>query len=154
MSAWARYKFPHIFFASLASSGVVDAIKDFWQFDDQIYLALSKSGADCPAIVSDITKYIEGEFKAGRGDPIKELFNAVGIPDDEFFWWFADITVETVQYGHREQLCNRLLELKGQNMEILKQYAKWGSPDNRAGVEMYAAKYLRNTTYDINGNGR
>jgi hypothetical protein len=34
MSAWSRYKFPHVYFASLASSGVVDAVKDFWQFDD------------------------------------------------------------------------------------------------------------------------
>jgi hypothetical protein len=34
MAAWFRYKYPHIAFASLASSGVVDAVKDFWEFDD------------------------------------------------------------------------------------------------------------------------
>lgn len=66
MSAWSRYKFPHVYFASLASSGVVDAVKDFWQFDDQIYLATLKSGAECPQIITETTKFIENEFNLGR----------------------------------------------------------------------------------------
>lgn len=33
MSAWFRYKFPHLTVGALASSAVVDAIKDFQAYD-------------------------------------------------------------------------------------------------------------------------
>jgi len=34
MSAWFRYKYPHLTIGALASSAVVNAILDFTQFDD------------------------------------------------------------------------------------------------------------------------
>jgi hypothetical protein len=70
-------------------------------------------------------------------------------------WFFADITVETVQYGHRAMLCDKLIELYqlGDPVELLKQYAIW-APANRASIDNYASKYLRNTTIDHDKNGR
>lgn len=36
LSAWFRLKFPHLTCGSLASSGVVNAILDFYQYDQQV----------------------------------------------------------------------------------------------------------------------
>jgi len=34
MSSWFRNKYPHIALGALASSAVVDAVYDFYQFDE------------------------------------------------------------------------------------------------------------------------
>lgn len=34
LSAWFRYKYPHLTVGNLASSGVINTILDFWEFDD------------------------------------------------------------------------------------------------------------------------
>jgi hypothetical protein len=39
LSAWFRYKYPHLVIGSLASSAVVLAVEDFKDFDEQIYLS-------------------------------------------------------------------------------------------------------------------
>ena len=36
LTAWARLKYPHLYHAALASSGVVHVIKDFTDFDRQV----------------------------------------------------------------------------------------------------------------------
>ena len=51
------------------------------------------------------------EFNAGRGGKIKKIMGAEGIPLDEFFWFFSDISVMLVQYGNREMMCDTLNEL-------------------------------------------
>lgn len=47
LSAWFRIKYPHLVIGSLASSGVVLAIEDFKDFDEQIYTSTVKSGDYC-----------------------------------------------------------------------------------------------------------
>jgi len=47
LSAWFRYKYPHLVIGSLASSAVILAIEDFKDFDEQIYLASVQSGDFC-----------------------------------------------------------------------------------------------------------
>lgn len=44
LSAWFRYKYPHLVIGALSSSGVVNAIEDFKDFDEQIYLSSVESG--------------------------------------------------------------------------------------------------------------
>lgn len=44
LSAWFRYKYPHMTIGSIASSAVVEAIEDFKDFDEQMYMSSSLSG--------------------------------------------------------------------------------------------------------------
>lgn len=106
--------------ASWASSGVVQPIVDFWQFDEQVYTSSIKSGALCPAMIENSNDYIT-EQGVVRGDGIKN--NAIdeflagtsseGMRTDDFMFYYADIWVESVQYGHREALCDMLASYEG-----------------------------------------
>ena len=58
MSAWFRYKYPHLALGSLASSAVVEAIADYSAYDDHVYNMLKLSGDGCVQRVQNNTKYI------------------------------------------------------------------------------------------------
>ena len=47
VSAWYRYKYPHLTIGAIASSAVINAIVDFKQFDEQMFLSANKSGDYC-----------------------------------------------------------------------------------------------------------
>lgn len=47
LSAWFRYKYPHLTIGSIASSAVVLAIEDYKDFDEQMYLSSVLSGDYC-----------------------------------------------------------------------------------------------------------
>ena len=108
MSAWFRSKYPEWAVASWSSSGVIEPIEFFTQFDEQIYTSTVKSGAFCPKAIQDITKYVTDTFKGTdqkKTNDILEVFDAKGMRTDEFMFYFADIFVESVQYGGRRALC-------------------------------------------------
>jgi esterase/lipase superfamily enzyme len=44
LSAWFRVKYPHLTVGAISSSGVVLAVEDFKDFDEQIYTSAYKSG--------------------------------------------------------------------------------------------------------------
>ena len=51
LSAWFRSRYPHVAIASWASSGVVQPIIDYTQYDGQIYTSSMKSGEACPDFI-------------------------------------------------------------------------------------------------------
>jgi hypothetical protein len=59
MSAWFRSKYPHLTVGALGSSGVVLAVEDFKDFDEQIYQSALKSGQGCVSAIQDVNKYVE-----------------------------------------------------------------------------------------------
>ena len=58
MSAWFKTSFPNSAVAAWSSSGVILPIRNFVDFDLDIYTATSRSGPACPAAIKNITDYI------------------------------------------------------------------------------------------------
>lgn len=59
LSAWFRYKYPHLADFSWASSGVINAIPDMWQQDEIVYKDTLKSGEFCPHAIRRVMNYAE-----------------------------------------------------------------------------------------------
>jgi len=129
MSSWFRNKYPHIALGALASSAVVDAVYDFYEFDEQVYNSLMKSGNECVEKLLKLIDYIDKNFDKGNNTLIKNLFEYEGMinmPDFDFHFFIADVIVETVQYGDRTEFCKKLkTEIGSTNDEILKWFSDW-----------------------------
>lgn len=52
LSAWFRYKYPHLTIGSIASSAVVQVIENYQDFDYQMYLSAMKSGDYCQKAIN------------------------------------------------------------------------------------------------------
>jgi hypothetical protein len=53
LSAWYRYKYPHLTIGAIASSAVVLAIEDYQDFDEQMYMSSALSGDYCVKAIND-----------------------------------------------------------------------------------------------------
>lgn len=71
LSAFFRLKYPHLTAGSLSSSGVVNAIYEFTDFDTAVYEAI---GPTCAKLVQLTTRAFEAEEMAGRGVRARQLF--------------------------------------------------------------------------------
>lgn len=70
LSAWFKAAYPTRVVAAWSSSGVILPIRNFSDFDVDIYQATSRSGPECPTIIQNITMQIENILKAqeqGKG---------------------------------------------------------------------------------------
>ena len=151
--SWFRNKYPHIAFGSWSSSGVINAIQDFHQFDETVSYALSKGGDECPKALKNLIDYTDAEFEAGRGAAIKESWKGEDMRDDEFFWFYSDVIAETVQYGQRTELCERVLDLGDDYVAINAMIYDW-QVGKMMGRDDYWSVSLQNTTIDFSKNGR
>jgi hypothetical protein len=59
LSAWFKSAYNDKAVAAWSSSGVILPIRDFSDFDGDIYSATSRSGPVCPQIIQNITNYLE-----------------------------------------------------------------------------------------------
>lgn len=151
--SWFRNKYPHVAFGAWSSSGVVDAIQDFHQFDEVVTEALTKSGEACPKTMRSLIEFTDNEFAQGRGAAIKKIFHADEMQDDEFFWFYSDVIAETVQYGQRTELCERVSKLGEDYAEMNQMINDW-QVGNIMGRDDYWSKSLQNNTIDFAKNGR
>lgn len=115
LSAWFRQKYASTTAGSLASSGVVNAILDFPQFDTHISEALSTGvQADCLQIVKDTTTAFVNALTTGGAtrDAAMRLFGdgVEDLMDEDFYYMIADSSAMAVQYGHKNLLCDSMVD--------------------------------------------
>lgn len=155
LSAWARYKYPHIIDAALSSSGVVNAIEDFYKFDEQIYISTLRSGASCTAHIQQLMKEVEKRMSQGVAAKYKlmSIFKAEYMEWDDFWFYFTDIFVEAVQYGGRVQLCELLATLTGDMDSQLAKIYEY-TPNIRIEAASYAFRNIRKQDINISAQYR
>ncbi|KJE97480.1 serine carboxypeptidase S28 [Capsaspora owczarzaki ATCC 30864] len=117
LSAWFRLKFPHLTAGSLASSGVVDVVLSFPEFDEQVTRSV---GSDCANALHAAMSGVEALLAA---NPVatKVLFKATSLSSNlDFLSMLADSTALSVQYGHKDSMCPPLVQAfqAGQNMTL------------------------------------
>lgn len=152
--SWFRNKYPHIAFGAWSSSGVVEAIQDFHQFDETVTEALTKSSDKCAKTVRKLIEYTDKEFEQERGNAIKKVYNSTNLRDDDFFWFYSDAIAEAVQYGDRSELCERVDKLGEDYPAMNKMINDWqvGKFVRRDDYDSTSA--LQNTTIDFSKNAR
>jgi len=120
MSAWFRYKYPHVTDGSLASSGVIKPTYDFWQFDQQIIDSMKKN-PDCYDMVVKLHATIEdmifNQDELAK-DRVYNIFHAgPNYPRTDFMMSVNGIYGGAVQYGGRTAMCERLLVYKDADLD-------------------------------------
>lgn len=111
LSAWYRYKYPHLVIGAIASSAVIVAIENFHEFDEQIYLSSQKSGDYCSSALNASNTRVEQILDSGAAaaDAFKSQFpGGEKLNNNEFLFYWADAIVLTIQYGGRTDICNKL----------------------------------------------
>ncbi len=98
MSAWFRYKYPHIAMGSLASSAVVQAIADYKAYDDHVYTATMWSGKECTDRIIQVTKYVQSLVSSGKKSDVitKFGYSDPNIDIGDFYYMLADISAGAV----------------------------------------------------------
>ncbi|CAD8176871.1 unnamed protein product [Paramecium pentaurelia] len=153
LSAWFRYKYPHLTVGNLASSGVINTILDFWQFDDQIRKSTSKSGEQCPLYLQLLNSYVDKNLKNfNTKQAFKESYRCGKMTDNEFRWFWADTIVQMIQQGQRTEFCQTLESLP--SVERMAEYIREISLSQGDSYKQYGAYYLRNETIDENSQNR
>ena len=158
MSAWFRFKYPHLVAGSISSSGVVNAIDDFYNYERQVIIDLGKCKGDFVKQLREYQEYADSQLY--NKDPVirtkfLKMFNAEGMEVLDFEYYFADIPVAWIQGGKRDTLCEILEKIKTisgkdeQIKELAKEAIKIGHT-----VDGYKLVTLQNTTIDHTKNSR
>lgn len=104
---WFRIAYPDSTVGSLSSSGVVNALFAFPEFDMQV---AESAGSECADAVRATTAALEEAYDA-NATATKALFNVDedGLTWGADFWYMvADSAAMAVQYGNKASLCEPL----------------------------------------------
>jgi hypothetical protein len=156
LSAWMRYKFPHLVQGAISSSGVVRSILDFYQLEEQIRSDLEQSGEKCVNVVKEFEKYAQEQMLSGDSSKIHkflEIFNAhdLDLEVEDFMYFFADLYTTEVQYGKRRAFCKFLDEMDDglPIEEKLKKLGVLAKESSGVTPEKYTFDNILNTTIDF-----
>ena len=130
-ASWFRTHYPETTFASLSSSGVINAIIDFTEFDASVTETLQGYAA-YPKCFETLLQAIDGidylsinELEDLKASP----FNASNLVrtrhgDSDFFYMVADAIAMAVQYGHKQKLCEAMGDVDAEPINALASFIK------------------------------
>ena len=101
---------------AVSSSGVVNAIYEFVEFDEVIAEAINTPDTNCADRVRRVQQIIDSQFHDNNGDAMKEVFNATNLigtkmGDSDFMYMVADGFSMIDQYGGKKELCDGLAKV-------------------------------------------
>jgi pimeloyl-ACP methyl ester carboxylesterase len=107
LASWYRIAYPDKTLGSLSSSGVVNAILNFPDFDRYVARAI---GEPCAGRLRNVTRAFEDALRVPAAACVtKGLFGCdCEMWDVDFFYMLADSAAMVDQYGRKEELCSFL----------------------------------------------
>ncbi|KAF4322659.1 hypothetical protein JM18_003251 [Phytophthora kernoviae] len=138
LSAWFRVAYPDTTVASLSSSGVVQPMYKFHEFDEQVALA---AGPPCAGVLRMTTTAFEKQIIGGNATKVKSLFGAEGLADADFFYMIADAAAMAVQYGHKDVVCDHMVSAFERNDSLIESFANFT-------IDMYGSSFGSECFYD------
>ena len=111
LASWYRMAYPDQTVGSLSSSGVVNCIVDFPEFDEQISAAI---GNRCSDQIKRINAAFERTIASGEAGWVKAtdmLHCEKDMWKEDFFYMIADSWSMADQYGAKTSLCSTILDI-------------------------------------------
>ena len=110
LSSWFRATYPDSTAGALSSSGVVNCIIDFYDFDMAVTAAI---GNECAAQIKRTQSAFEGMLETAAGfQSALSLFNCESdMWKEDFYYMIADSWSMADQYGSKAALCDTMLGL-------------------------------------------
>jgi hypothetical protein len=134
LSSWYRNAYPEASVGSLSSSGVVNPIVDFYQFDEQVS---SASGNVCGTRLKKVNEAFEEQLRTKDGFAYSkgQMECESDMAETDFLYMIADSYSMMVQYGGKSKLCDTILAIPESDLtterlttvfsELSKEY--WGA---------------------------
>jgi hypothetical protein len=108
LSAWFRITYPDVVDIAVSSSGVVNAVLEFYQFDQRVALAVQDQ-PHCLEALHAATLAIEEALNSSNRDIRNEFGTSPTISDQDFLYMIADSAATAVQYSDKTFLCESLV---------------------------------------------
>jgi pimeloyl-ACP methyl ester carboxylesterase len=149
LSSWYRAAYPEQSVGSLSSSGVVNSIVDYNQFDMQVSAAV---GNECGNQIQRINAAFERALRTPKG--FSESLSLLGCESDmwkeDFLYMIADSWSMADQYSSKTSLCSAILApgADASDEELMKTFATfskayWGDSFCAGGFCKYFAALFR-----------
>jgi hypothetical protein len=141
LSSWYRAAYPEQSVGSLSSSGVVNAIVDYFGYDMSTTAAV---GNECAHNIRQIQSAFTRTIEAGGLSTVLKLFNCDDdLASADFYYMVADIWSGSIQYSLKSNFCTGIAKFDYSSDEfITQQYATlsnflWGKDFCKNGCKLY-----------------
>lgn len=160
MSAWFRYKYPHLAVGSISSSGVVNAIDDFSGYEKQVLEDISKCKCkESLKMLREQQKYADERLYGNKQKELADFLEdleAEGMTRIDFPYYFADIPVTWIQKGKRKELCKILEDFDYWETDVDDQIEEMAEKARDLGhtPDSYRMTKLKDEKIDFKSNSR
>lgn len=106
LSSWYRNAYPEASVGSLSSSGVVNPIVDYYQFDEAVSAAI---GNECGARLKKISRAFEKSVELNFNEAKEQMHCEADIGEVDYLYMLADSWSMADQYGKKSALCDAIM---------------------------------------------